>query len=182
MTDKREYAPWIKRQLKQLANQDMYLKRKPRSNTIGQRFGRLEVIRAVGHGRNGRVLLLCHCECGGATIQMLDALQAGTKSCGCLAAEIQSPAHAQVHKMLMKMATSGVPLLPAIAEAQAHAQAKLNPTHSNDDNVVELAAHVASLAHVDESEERDGHDDALHVYEATWREEESHGTTTSEDC
>lgn len=85
----REYSDEIKRRLKELVQQDIYLKRRPRSSCVGERFGRLVVIRPVGHTAGRKLLVLSHCDCGGAKIGRLDALQAGVKSCGCLEEELK---------------------------------------------------------------------------------------------
>lgn len=86
---RREYSEEIKKRLKVYAEQDLYLKRKPRADFLGARFGRLVVIRAVAQDRHRRVIVLSHCDCGGAKICALDNLKGGVKSCGCLQEELK---------------------------------------------------------------------------------------------
>ena len=58
---------------------------------IGQRFGRLVVIKEEGRDQNGRVLLQCKCDCGNEVIVRSDSLRNGScKSCGCLRKELSS--------------------------------------------------------------------------------------------
>lgn len=83
----REYSPEIKARLKELAQQDLYTRRRPKADTYGKRFGKLVIERNVGHGLRGRLIVLCHCDCGGASVITYDALRNGVKSCGCLQAE-----------------------------------------------------------------------------------------------
>lgn len=53
-------------------------------NLIGQRFGKLTVIKRVGNDKNNRVQYLCKCECGSTKIIRGSSLTSGnTKSCGC---------------------------------------------------------------------------------------------------
>jgi hypothetical protein len=78
------YSSALKKRLAELAEHDMYMKRTPRANVVGLRFDRLEIQRGVGHGSNGRLIVLCHCNCGNAKIMLYDSLLAGTRSCGCL--------------------------------------------------------------------------------------------------
>jgi len=55
---------------------------------IGQRFGRLTVLRESGRNRDGRVLWLCQCICGNESIVTGCSLRRGhTKSCGCIRTE-----------------------------------------------------------------------------------------------
>ena len=91
----REYSDEIKRKLAEYAKEDLFKTHRPRSFDIaGQVFGRLVVQRIVGHaltsnGKYGRVVVLSHCECGGAKVCTLDQLKRGTKSCGCLEDELK---------------------------------------------------------------------------------------------
>lgn len=53
---------------------------------VGQRFGKLKVIKEIGKERN-KIKYLCKCDCG-KEIELTDfSLKAGTKSCGCLIGE-----------------------------------------------------------------------------------------------
>jgi hypothetical protein len=50
----------------------------------GQRFGRLVVIKRTGNDKNGRVMWLCRCDCGGERVVLGSYLKNGdVKSCGC---------------------------------------------------------------------------------------------------
>ena len=52
---------------------------------IGQRFGRLVVQAEAGRSKNGDVVLICECECGGAKHVTRSHLRRGhVRSCGCL--------------------------------------------------------------------------------------------------
>jgi hypothetical protein len=84
-----EYSDEINRRLRELAEVDLYNSRKPKADVAGKRFGRLVIQRGVGHGQNGRLIVLCHCDCGKAKITLYDALLNGVKSCGCLLEEMQ---------------------------------------------------------------------------------------------
>ena len=54
-------------------------------NLVGQRFGRLTVIRDSTKRKNNRVLWECLCDCGNITyVTTNDLTQENTKSCGCL--------------------------------------------------------------------------------------------------
>lgn len=56
-----------------------------RIDMIGQKFGRLTVIKLVGKHFNGSALWLCLCDCGNYNIVSRQRLKDGhTKSCGCL--------------------------------------------------------------------------------------------------
>ncbi|MCL2110975.1 MAG: hypothetical protein FWH32_01715 [Clostridiales bacterium] len=58
--------------------------RKP-IDLAGKTFGRLKAIQPTGDKRNGHIVWLCECECGGRKGVAQDMLQRGlTKSCGCL--------------------------------------------------------------------------------------------------
>lgn len=51
---------------------------------IGQRFGKLTVLKEGGREANGMVLWFCQCDCGSFSIVRGDRLRSGkTKSCGC---------------------------------------------------------------------------------------------------
>ena len=53
--------------------------------SIGEIFGRLQVIEYAGKSNNGSILVKCLCDCGNFTITKLCSLKKGyTKSCGCL--------------------------------------------------------------------------------------------------
>lgn len=52
---------------------------------VGQRFGKLVVIRATGKYKRGSAVWFCQCDCGGFCEASASSLQVGyTKSCGCL--------------------------------------------------------------------------------------------------
>jgi|ERR1700675_3792925 len=56
---------------------------------VGQKFGRLTVLRSFGRDRYGRMEWKCLCSCGNTTINKSnDLLTGNTKSCGC--GEIES--------------------------------------------------------------------------------------------
>lgn len=54
------------------------------ANLENTRFGRLLVLKRAGSDKNNRAVWLCACDCGGTSILTGNALQRGTKSCGCL--------------------------------------------------------------------------------------------------
>jgi len=57
-------------------------------NEIGNRYGRLLVLKQAGVNRFGLVLWLCQCDCGNKTITSGRNLRIGdTRSCGCLLRE-----------------------------------------------------------------------------------------------
>jgi len=59
----------------------------PPAVTIGERYGRLEVLALVGRDASGRTFR-CRCECGGSVVVRSKALRSGQKrSCGCLKRE-----------------------------------------------------------------------------------------------
>lgn len=59
-----------------------------RIDLVGHRFGRLVVIKPMGHNSKGRALWLCKCDCGNERIINVECLKYGySKSCGCLRAE-----------------------------------------------------------------------------------------------
>lgn len=56
----------------------------------GHRYGRLEVLRRVGHTKNNGSLWECRCDCGRMARVSLASLRSGnTKSCGCFKIENQ---------------------------------------------------------------------------------------------
>lgn len=67
------------------------------ADLTGMRFGRLTVVEYAGRVRRGSQkkyahLWLCACDCGGTKIAKTEALKyGGTKSCGCLRAEHNTP-------------------------------------------------------------------------------------------
>jgi len=62
-----------------------------RQSIIGEKFGRLTVIKQEGSYKNGTKLYFCICECGGTAHTSLPHLRNGeVKSCGCLAKETSS--------------------------------------------------------------------------------------------
>lgn len=57
-------------------------------NLIGQKFGRLTVIKRADNDKYGHTQWLCQCECGNQKVIAGSSLKKGlTKSCGCLAKE-----------------------------------------------------------------------------------------------
>lgn len=59
-----------------------------RINIVGQRFGKLEVIRFSHKDKRGHRKFLCRCDCGKFKVIAKSSLTSGkTRSCGCLAAE-----------------------------------------------------------------------------------------------
>ncbi len=53
-------------------------------NLVGQRFGRLVVLKEFGSDKRGNILWLCKCDCGNEKVTRGERLRAGvTKSCGC---------------------------------------------------------------------------------------------------
>lgn len=60
---------------------------------LGQKYGRLTVIRIAGRNRHGQIEWNCACECGGYSVVVGSQLRYGiTKSCGCLHRELTSAA------------------------------------------------------------------------------------------
>jgi hypothetical protein len=63
----------------------------PAPDLTGQRFGRLSVVGSEGSDRHQFATWHCKCECGKAIVALGIHLRSGnTKSCGCLATEVQS--------------------------------------------------------------------------------------------
>ena len=59
-----------------------------KKDLTGQRFGRLTVIREYGRSKDGQIMWLCRCDCGGEVVVTSNHLCSGhTKSCGCLQRE-----------------------------------------------------------------------------------------------
>ncbi len=55
-----------------------------KNNLNGKRFGRLLVVSDSGERRDGRVMWVCHCDCGNVVIVRGSSLTSGaTVSCGC---------------------------------------------------------------------------------------------------
>lgn len=60
----------------------------PKTNLIGQRFGRLIVVAPAPSSKAGRARWVCKCDCGKEKICLADNLRSGnTKSCGCIRIE-----------------------------------------------------------------------------------------------
>lgn len=56
-----------------------------RKNLVGERFGRLVVIKFAGISRNQKSTFMCRCDCGNETVVIGGNLCSGiAKSCGCL--------------------------------------------------------------------------------------------------
>lgn len=60
------------------------------ANSVGLRFGRLEVIEVVGKNKNHHFILKCKCDCGKIMTTTATTLLRKTRSCGCLASELTS--------------------------------------------------------------------------------------------
>lgn len=64
------------------------LRKQSPSNTVdmvGQRFGKLKVIKRDGASNNGQAKWMCQCDCGNTITVLGPSLRGGkTKSCGCL--------------------------------------------------------------------------------------------------
>lgn len=66
------------------------------NDLIGQRFGRLTVVRRMNNNKWEQCIWLCECDCGKETIVLNNNLRRGfTKSCGCLRKETTSLVHAK---------------------------------------------------------------------------------------
>lgn len=65
--------------------------RKPRSDIIGEKFGRLTVDSLYGRTPNNKLTYLCTCDCGNTVIAIGAELRNGhTKSCGCYRIDVTS--------------------------------------------------------------------------------------------
>ena len=74
-----------------------------KKDLTGHRFGRLVVIREAGRSKDGKVLWLCKCDCGGEVVVTSDNLRSGnTQSCGCLKRERMTK-HGCAHKTWYKV-------------------------------------------------------------------------------
>src|SRR5262245_4652702 len=63
-------------------------------NLLGQRFGRLSVIKRATSGTRGQTRWSCRCDCGKITIVYgFNLLKDNSKSCGCLHREIDRSFH-----------------------------------------------------------------------------------------
>lgn len=63
-----------------------------RLDLVGQKFGRLTVIRFAGTNKRHEALWECLCDCGNKKIIVGDSIKRGnTKSCGCLYREMEEP-------------------------------------------------------------------------------------------
>ena len=59
-----------------------------KKDLTGQTFGRLTVIREYGRSKDGKIMWLCRCDCGGEVVVTSDHLRSEhTQSCGCLQRE-----------------------------------------------------------------------------------------------
>lgn len=68
--------------------------RRNKKNIIGERFGRLTVLKEAGRSAGGQVLWLCQCDCGKETTVVSSKLINGTtQSCGCLQRERAAESH-----------------------------------------------------------------------------------------
>lgn len=57
---------------------------------IGNRYGRLTVIRDSGERRRGEILWLCECDCGNTIVLRGSSLRSGNnRSCGCFRREVE---------------------------------------------------------------------------------------------
>lgn len=73
----------------------MWIELNPRArNLSGERFARLTVLGPVEKRKNGHVVYLCRCDCGGEARATCSNLKSGhTNSCGCLMRERTSNAN-----------------------------------------------------------------------------------------
>lgn len=56
-----------------------------RISIIGNKYGKLTVIEDSGERRNGAIMYICECACGGDTLAMSGNLKRGEiRSCGCI--------------------------------------------------------------------------------------------------
>lgn len=63
----------------------------PSKDLVGQKFGRLTVIKKTSERKNGKVVWLCICDCGNEIKSQTSYLVTGdTSSCGCLKKEINN--------------------------------------------------------------------------------------------
>lgn len=70
------------------------LSKNRKDNLVGQKFGRLTVVKEVRKAGVKQLFWLCECSCGGETITTGSRLKSGaTQSCGCLQKERASDAH-----------------------------------------------------------------------------------------
>lgn len=67
---------------------------------LGNKYGRLTVIRYYGKNKNGNSLWICECDCGNITNPIVNSsLTSGrTKSCGCLEKENLNKIHEELKK------------------------------------------------------------------------------------
>jgi len=71
---------------------------RPVIDLTGQRFGRLVVIEQAGRDKRGAVLWRCKCDCGNEAVVLGNLLKrGGTKSCGCISAELWAVNHLNAH-------------------------------------------------------------------------------------
>lgn len=86
-------------------------------NEVGNRHGRLVVLRREGRNICGQVTWRCKCDCGNETVQAGSALRAGTVvSCGCYHSEVSAKIHLthglsnspiyQCHKLMVSRCTN----------------------------------------------------------------------------
>lgn len=53
-------------------------------NIIGEKYGKLLVVKEVGRTKTGKIKYLCKCDCGNEKVVVINELRRGdTKSCGC---------------------------------------------------------------------------------------------------
>lgn len=71
---------------------------RPAIDLTGQRFGRLTVIERAGSNKWNQAKWRCKCDCGNEIVTLGNLLQrGGTRSCGCLAAELWAVNHLNAH-------------------------------------------------------------------------------------
>lgn len=59
------------------------------NNILGERYGRLVVIKQAGKDKHGGYLWLCKCDCGNERVILANSLLCGkTQSCGCYSREV----------------------------------------------------------------------------------------------
>lgn len=62
---------------------------RPCAVQVGERYGRLVVVRRVPNSGRGKARFLCRCDCDNEVVVLADSLRNGTtKSCGCLRRDV----------------------------------------------------------------------------------------------
>lgn len=123
------YSAELRKQLARWAESELYKDRLPKTDVAGKRFNMLVIQRAVGHARGGRLMVLCHCDCGNAKIILYDSLRGNVKSCGCLNEQLKPALKRQrvAGELLMRVIKSSRTAKPVDAPP-------LSPNGDNDDS------------------------------------------------